>query len=156
MRCVRRPWVTCGPVFFHFGTFKIVMEIWDFCLEISLKNHWNFSRLVCGNPGWCWNSPGEVGQWYACWYPGSLRHHDISKKILTRVRISALVFSKDFRYPCYLIIKKMQLCSVFAIMLSHQQNTHDFADGHKNLNGIFNNHVCSASHMRPGCHFQNV
>ena len=26
------------------------MEIWDFCLEISLKNHWNFSRLVCGNP----------------------------------------------------------------------------------------------------------
>ena len=27
------------------------MEIWNFCCEISLKNHWNFSRLVCGNPG---------------------------------------------------------------------------------------------------------
>ena len=35
---------------FHFVTFRIIMEIWDFCLEISLKNHGNFSRLVCGNP----------------------------------------------------------------------------------------------------------
>ena len=30
-------------------TFRIIMEIWEFCLEISLKNHGNFSRLVCGN-----------------------------------------------------------------------------------------------------------
>ena len=50
IRCVRRPCVTCGHVFFHFATFRIIMEIWDFCLEISLKNHWKFSRLVCGNP----------------------------------------------------------------------------------------------------------
>ena len=26
----------------------------------------------------------------------------------------------------------------------------------QNWNGIFNNHVCNASHMRPGRHFQNV
>ena len=50
IRCVRRPCVTCGHMFFHFVTFRIIMEIWDFCLEISLKNYWNFSRLVCGNP----------------------------------------------------------------------------------------------------------
>ena len=49
-RCVTRPCATHGPVFFHFVTFRIIMEIWDFCLEISFKNHWNFSRLVCGNP----------------------------------------------------------------------------------------------------------
>ena len=35
-------------------------------------------------------------------------------------------------------------------------NTHDFADGRKNMNGIFNNYVCSASHMHPGRRFQNV
>ena len=39
---------------------------------------------------------------------------------------------------------------------SHQQNTHDFAGGRKNMNDIFNNYVCSASHMRSGLHFQNV
>ena len=50
-RYVRRPCVTCGPVIFHFVTFRIIMEIWNFCCEISLKNHWKFSRLVCGNPG---------------------------------------------------------------------------------------------------------
>ena len=41
-------------------------------------------------------------------------------------------------------------------MPSNQQNMHVFADGLKNMNDIFNNHVCSASHMRPGLHFQNV
>ena len=30
---------------------------------------------------------------------------------------------------------------------SHQQNTHDFADGRKNMNVIFHTHVCSTSHM---------
>ena len=46
---------------------------------------------------------------------------------------------------------------MLAIMPSHQQNTHDFADGRKNMNDIFfNNYVCSASHMRSGLHFQNV
>ena len=43
-----------------------------------------------------------------------------------------------------------------AITPSHQQNRHDFADGRKNMNGIFNNYVCSVSHMHPGRHFQNV
>ena len=52
IRCVRRPRETCDPVFFYFMTFRIIMEIWEFCLEISLKNHGNFSRLVCGNPAW--------------------------------------------------------------------------------------------------------
>ena len=46
--------------------------------------------------------------------------------------------------------------AALAITQSHQQNTHDFADGRKNMNDIFNNHVCSASHMRSGLHFQNV
>ena len=46
--------------------------------------------------------------------------------------------------------------SALAIMLSHHQNMHVFADGRKNMNDIFNNYVCSASHMRPGLHFQNV
>ena len=39
---------------------------------------------------------------------------------------------------------------------SHQQKKQDFADGRKNMNGIFNNYVCSASHMHTGPHFQNV
>ena len=38
-RYVRRPCVACDPVFFRFETFRIIMEIRDFCLEISLKNH---------------------------------------------------------------------------------------------------------------------
>ena len=33
---------------------------------------------------------------------------------------------------------------------SHQQNTHVFADGRKNMNDISNNYVCSASHMHTG------
>ena len=41
-------------------------------------------------------------------------------------------------------------------MPSHQQNTQDFADGRKNMNGIFDNYFCSASHMHPGGYFQNV
>ena len=49
-------------------------------------------------------------------------------------------------YRIYII----NLGSALAIMPSHQQNRHDFADGRKNMNGIFNNYVCSASHMRPG------
>ena len=43
-----------------------------------------------------------------------------------------------------------------AMTLSHQQNMHVFADGRKNMNDIFNNYACSASHMRPELHFQNV
>ena len=56
----------------------------------------------------------------------------------------------------------MLTCSVtpshaaLAITPSHQQNTHGFADGRKNMNDIFNNCVCSASHMRSGLPFQNV
>ena len=46
--------------------------------------------------------------------------------------------------------------TALAITPSHQQNTHDFADGRKNMNDLFNNYVCSASHMRSGLHFQNV
>ena len=46
--------------------------------------------------------------------------------------------------------------TALAITPSHQRNTHDFADGRKNMNDIFNNYVCSASHMRLGLHFQNV
>ena len=51
---------------------------------------------------------------------------------------------------------KPEMTPVLAITPSHQQNTHDFADGRKNMNDIFNNYVCSASHMRSGLHFQNV
>ena len=46
--------------------------------------------------------------------------------------------------------------SALAITPFHQQNKHDLADGRKNMNDIFNNYVCSASHMRSGLHFQNV
>ena len=52
IECVRRPCITCDPVFFSFVTFRIIMENWDFCLEISLKNHWKFLRIVCENPVW--------------------------------------------------------------------------------------------------------
>ena len=48
------------------------------------------------------------------------------------------------------------LSTALAITPSHQQNKHDLADGRKNMNDIFNNYVCSASHMRSGLHFQNV
>ena len=43
-----------------------------------------------------------------------------------------------------------------AITPSHQQNMQDFTDGLKNMNYIFDNYVCSESHMCPGRHFQNV
>ena len=46
--------------------------------------------------------------------------------------------------------------SALAITPSHQQNTHDFTDGCKNMNGIFNDYVCSASYMRSGLDFQNL
>ena len=45
--------------------------------------------------------------------------------------------------------------TALAITPSHQQNTQDFAEGRKNINGIFNNYVFNASHMRSGLHFQN-
>ena len=48
------------------------------------------------------------------------------------------------------------LASALVITPSHQQNTHDFTDGRKNMNYIFDNYVRSASHMCPGRHFQNV
>ena len=48
------------------------------------------------------------------------------------------------------------MLTALAITPSHQQNTHDFADGRKNMNDLFNNYVSSASHMRSGLHFQNV
>ena len=34
--------------------------------------------------------------------------------------------------------------AALAITPSHQQNTHDFTDGRKNMNYIFDNYVCSA------------
>ena len=46
--------------------------------------------------------------------------------------------------------------SALAITPSHQQNTHDFDDGRKIMNDIFNKYVCSASHMHLVLHFQNV
>ena len=46
--------------------------------------------------------------------------------------------------------------SALEITPSNQQNTHDFADGHKYMNDIFNNYVCSASHMHSGPHLQNA
>ena len=51
---------------------------------------------------------------------------------------------------------KVTFMSALAITPSHQQNTHGFADGRKNMNDIFNNYVCSASHMRSELPFQNV
>ena len=47
-------------------------------------------------------------------------------------------------------------CTALAITPSHHQNTHVFAHGRKNMNDIFNKYVCSASHMSPELHFQNV
>ena len=46
--------------------------------------------------------------------------------------------------------------TALTITPSHQQNTQDFADGRKNMNDVFNNYVCSASHICSGLHFQNV
>ena len=39
--------------------------------------------------------------------------------------------------------------AALAITPSHQQNTHDFADGRKNMNDIFNNYCMFA--VRPIC-----
>ena len=50
----------------------------------------------------------------------------------------------------------IKTASVLAIMPSHQQNVHVFADGCKNMNDIFDNDVYSVSHMHQGFHFQNV
>ena len=38
-------------------------------------------------------------------------------------------------------------------MPSYQQNMHVFVDGGKNMNDIFNDCVCSASHMSVVLHF---
>ena len=46
--------------------------------------------------------------------------------------------------------------TALAITPSHHQNTQDFADGCKNMNGICNNYVCRGSHIHLGRHFQNV
>ena len=62
-------------------------------------------------------------------------------------RIVSVYCARQWYHPCV---------TALAIMPSHQQNTHDFADGRKNMNDIFDNYVCSASHMRLGLHFQNV
>ena len=40
-----------GLDIFRFVKLRIIMKIEIFCLELSLKNHSNFSRPVCGNPG---------------------------------------------------------------------------------------------------------
>ena len=53
-------------------------------------------------------------------------------------------------------VGKTMPIAALAITSSHHQNTHVFAHGRKNMNDIFNNYVCSASHMRPELHFQNV
>ena len=45
IRCVRRPCVTCGPVFFRFVTFRIIMDIWDFFV---LKYHWEIIEIFRG------------------------------------------------------------------------------------------------------------
>ena len=71
----------------------------------------------------------------------------IFENILVSESRKIAVFSK-----CFQLYKGPAL----AITPSHQQNTHDFADGRKNMNDIFNNYVCGASHMRSGLHFQNV
>ena len=55
-----------------------------------------------------------------------------------------------------LIIWQGPPLSALAITPCHHQTTHVFAHGRKNMNDIFNNYVCSASHMRPELHFQNV
>ena len=41
-------------------------------------------------------------------------------------------------------------------MPSHQQNMHVFANGHKNMNDIFDNYACSASHIHLEPLLQNV
>ena len=46
--------------------------------------------------------------------------------------------------------------SALMITLPYQQNMYVFADGCKNINDIFYNHVCSVSLIVPGLHFQNV
>ena len=43
--------------------------------------------------------------------------------------------------------------SVLMITLSHQQYMHVFADWHKNMNNVFENYVCCASHMHSGPRF---
>ena len=62
--------------------------------------------------------------------------------VFCKNKITSLVCMKIWKFG----IEKAAL----PIMPSHQQNTHVFADGCKNMNDIFNNYVCSASHMRPG------
>ena len=65
-------------------------------------------------------------------------------------------FGDHWKQPIYefnwIVIKSPAL----AITPSHHQNMHVFAHGRKNMNDIFNNYVCSASHMGPELHFQNV
>ena len=62
----------------------------------------------------------------------------------------------DFKSKLNLYLDAMYILAALAITPSYQQNTYVFADGRKNMNDIFNNYVCSASHMHPGLHFQNV
>ena len=76
-------------------------------------------------------------------------------KITVVIEFSDIGVSQSATKP-NLVAKFLATNSALAITPSHQQNTHDFADGRKNMNDIINNYVCSASHMRSGLHFQNV
>ena len=50
-------------VSFCIVTFRIIREIWDFRLQISLKSQWKFSWPICSNPGPClvpWNDSSHL------------------------------------------------------------------------------------------------
>ena len=84
------------------------------------------------------------------WHPGQQWFDAIGQQGITWANVDQVLW-------CYLASTWMhQRCTPLAITPSHHQNTHVFAHGRKNMNDIFNNYVCSASHMRPELHFQNV
>ena len=44
------------------------------------------------------NIPGEQGQYHGCWWPGSLRHRDISNHGINSISGSLYSTRKDFNF----------------------------------------------------------
>ena len=63
---------------------------------------------------------------------------------LIKVWADSLVVWSFINFIFYVVIPAL------AIMPSHEQNTHIFTDRYTNMYEIFNNYICSASHMCPG------
>ena len=147
---------------------KSVMHIWVLllCLIIWMVNG---DIIICPKHNELMGKWDGAGVYFNLLWPSDAIWWHRSWSTLSQVMACCLTAPSHYLNQCWLIISEAFNCgihprasslempeTVLAITPSHQQNTHDFANGRNNMIGIFNDYVCSASHMRPGRHFQNV